>query len=180
VVRDLNRLGRRVDTSLLLMAAAAAALLIVALAKGGPSLALLGGMSGLQLLGRVAPQILLGFALAGLVLVLLPSDALGRMVGTDSGLRGLAIATVAGIATPGGPFVHFPLVAALMGAGAGPGPMSAYLTAWSLLGWNRVLIYELPLLGAQFTAARLGISLILPFVVGLSVPLALRMVTRLP
>lgn len=144
--------GLRIDTSILVILAILALLAVIAVTKGGPSLAAEGFASGFTLLVRIAPQLLIGFALAGLVTVLLPSEALGRYVGADSGLIGLALASVAGIATPGGPFLQFPLVAALAGAGAGPGPMAAYLTAWSLLGWNRFVVWELPLLGAPFTS----------------------------
>jgi uncharacterized membrane protein YraQ (UPF0718 family) len=166
------------DASLLIMAALLAVTLVVATVRGGPSLAADGVTTGFGLLLRIGPQLLIGFALAGLVTVLLPSQALGRLVGSESGLSGLAIASLAGIATPGGPFLQFPLVAALSAAGAGPGPMAAYLTAWSLLGWNRLLVWELPLLGAPFTVARWTVSLLAPIAVGLMVPQALRLLQR--
>jgi hypothetical protein len=56
--------------------------------------------------------------------------------------------------------------------------MAAYLTAWSLLGWNRLLVWELPLLGAPFTVARWTVSLLAPIAVGLMVPQALRLLQR--
>jgi uncharacterized membrane protein YraQ (UPF0718 family) len=106
--------------------------------------------------------------------VLVPSDVIGRVVGEESGLQGVLIATVAGAVTPGGPFLQFPLVAALARGGAGTGPMAAYLTAWSLLGVNRALVWEIPILGVPFTASRWLVSLIVPVVVGMAVPLLLR------
>ena len=166
------------DSSFFILLAISAVLLAVALGQGGAPLAAAGLRTGLDLLARVAPQVVIAFALAGLVTVLLPSDVLGRLVGGDSGMMGLVIATAAGLATPGGPFVQFPLVAAIAKAGAGPGPMAAYITAWSLLGWNRIVVYELPLLGPAFTLARVVASLILPVAVGLIVPPVLRMITR--
>lgn len=160
--------------SLLILAGLAIAIAIVAVYRGGIPLLLDGLRASVGMLATVGPQLLLGFTLAGLVTVLLPADALARVVGEDSGLRGLAIATVAGIATPGGPFVQFPLMAAIASAGAGVGPMAAYLTAWSLMGWNRLIVYELPLLGPGFTLARLVVSLAAPFVIGFFVPPVLR------
>jgi uncharacterized membrane protein YraQ (UPF0718 family) len=130
------------------------------------------------LLLAVLPQLLIGFALAGLATVLLPSEILGRYVGPESGLGGLVIATFAGMATPGGPFVQFPLVAALAKGGAGVGPMAAFLTAWSLISWNRIVVYELPLLGTNFTLARFSVSLMVPLAVGALVPLAFRALDR--
>jgi uncharacterized membrane protein YraQ (UPF0718 family) len=170
--------GVRIDASLLIMLAFLVVLLGFAVARGGPALVGEGLGTGGQLLLKIAPQLVVGFALAGLVTVLLPSEALVRYVGAESGFLGLAIASVAGIATPGGPFLQFPLVAALMSAGAGVGPIAAYLTAWSLLGWNRVLVWELPLLGGPFTLARWAVSLLLPILVGMTVAWVLRATSR--
>ena len=65
-------------------------------------------------------------------------------------------------------------VAALANAGAGTGPMAAFITAWSLISWNRIVVYELPLLGTTFTLARWTVSLLVPILVGALVPLAFR------
>jgi uncharacterized membrane protein YraQ (UPF0718 family) len=165
-------------TSILILGTLVAALTVVALVVGGGQLAVRGATTGLGLLGGVLPQLVLGFLLAGLVTVLLPREAIGSLVGEGSGLLGVGVATIAGAATPGGPFLQFPLVAALMQGGAGPGPVAAYLTAWALLGWQRVLIWELPMLGPGFTFARIAVTLALPIVVGLIVPFAMRLFAR--
>ena len=164
--------------SILILGTLVAALPVVALVVGGGQLAVRGATTGLGLLGGVLPQLVLGFLLAGLVTVLLPREAIGSLVGEGSGLMGVGVATIAGAATPGGPFLQFPLVAALMQGGAGPGPVAAYLTAWALLGWQRVLIWELPMLGPGFTFARIAVTLALPIVVGLIVPFAMRLFAR--
>ncbi|HET6379836.1 MAG TPA: permease [candidate division Zixibacteria bacterium] len=166
--------------SILILGTLVVVLLVVAVLVGGWSLAWRGMSSGGGLLLSVLPQLLLGFLLAGLITVLLPRDLLASVVGEESGLTGLVVATVAGLATPGGPFLQFPLVAALMQGGAGAGPVAAYLTAWSLLGWNRVLIWELPLLGPSFTVSRLVVTLLLPILVGLLVPVTMRFIGRTP
>jgi len=164
--------------SIAVLVAVLMVLLVVALVQGGPKLASNGIATGLGLFVQVAPQLLLGFALAGLVTVLLPSEILGRYVGADSGMSGVLVATFAGVATPGGPFVQFPLVAALAKAGAAPGPLAAYLTAWSLIAWHRVLVWELPLMGAQFTASRWIVSLVAPILIGLIVPHVIRLMPK--
>ena len=173
IARPVRR-GSGMNASLITLGVVLVVLVGVAWVRGGLPLAADGLNSGMRLLLAVAPQLVIGFALAGMVTVLVPSEVLSRYVGGDSGLIGILLATAAGIATPGGPFVQFPLVAALARAGVGPGPMAAYLTAWSLLGWQRILVYELPLLGAPFTISRAIVSLVLPVAVGLLVPLLLR------
>lgn len=166
------------NLSLLVLLLVAVALLVVALVRGGPSLALSGLERGIQLFTGVLPHLVIGFVLAGLITVMLPRDALAALVGHDSGYRGLAIATLAGAITPGGPFVQFPLVAAIAAAGAGPGPMAAYITAWSLLGWNRIVVYEIPLLGPSFAVARVTASVLIPFAVGALTSLIVGLLSR--
>lgn len=160
-------------TSISILGAATVFLLVVAYARGGPELPLQGLRAGAELLVTIGPQLFVGFMLAGVVTVLLPRDALGTMVGSGSGFSGILVATGAGIVTPGGPFLQFPLVAALVASGAAPGPVAAYLTAWSLMGWHRIVIWELPLLGPSFTLARLVVSLAIPIFVGIAVPVVL-------
>ncbi len=62
--------------------------------------------------------------------------------------------------------LSFPILAGLHQAGAGLGPLVAYLTGWSLLGLHRILAWELPLLGPRFVVVRLAVSLVLPPLVG--------------
>jgi uncharacterized membrane protein YraQ (UPF0718 family) len=154
------------------------ALIIIAYVRGGTALPIEGGAEALRILSSVAPQLALGFLLAGMLTVLMPADLVSRWIGPGSGFAGILIATVAGALTPGGPYLQFPLVAMLANAGAGPGPMAAYLTAWSVSSVNRLLIWEIPVLGLPFAAARWGVSLMLPIIAGLAVPVALRAVGR--
>jgi uncharacterized membrane protein YraQ (UPF0718 family) len=148
----------------------------VALWVGGPS-RLFGGLrEGGDLLVTFAPQMAIGFVLAGLVSVLVPASAIGKLVGTESGIGGILIATAAGAVTPGGPFLHFPLVAVLLRGGAGEGPVAAYLTAWALLGLNRVLVWEIPVLGPSFALVRWTVSLAAPIVIGVGVQLVMRLI----
>lgn len=163
---------------LLILSAALAIALAVAWSRGGVPLVGQGLGEGLGLLASVAPQLLVGFLLAGMLTALLPTELIATWLGEDSGLRGILIASVAGALTPGGPFLQFPLVATLANAGAGAGPLAAYLTAWSLLGFNRLLVWEIPLLGPQFALLRWAVSLTAPIIAGLGVPLLMRLVAR--
>lgn len=170
----MTRTGRRTTGSLLILAGICLALAFAALYVGGLPRVQAGAAEGFGLLTSVAPQLALGFLMAGLATVLIPQSAVAGLVGEGSGLQGLLIATGAGALTPGGPFLQFPLVAALMRNGASEGAVAAYLTAWSLLGMRRVLVWELPVLGPTFASVRWTASLILPLVVGFAVPFILR------
>lgn len=119
-----------------------------------------------RLLLRIVPLIGAGFLVGGFTQVLIPSDLIGRWLGEKSGMRGIAIATLAGIFTPGGPIISFPLVVALASAGADIGALVAYITSWSVLGLSRIITWELPFMGVDFTATRWAASLVLPFIAG--------------
>jgi uncharacterized protein len=128
----------------------------------------LDGLSnGGQLLLYTLPRMLFAFAIAGLIQTLVPSDMISEWLGAGSGVRGLLVGTLAGALTPGGPMMHFPIVASLLNSGAGAGPVIAYLTAWSLLGIHRLVIWEVPLLGLEISLVRFVASLIVPPLVGL-------------
>lgn len=127
----------------------------------------LDGLSiGGQLLMVTLPKMIFAFAVAGLIQVVIPTDLISQWLGEDSGIRGLLVGTVAGTITPGGPMMHFPIVASLLNSGAGAGPIISYLTAWSLLGFHRLIIWEFPILGMEITVARFLASLVLPPLVG--------------
>ena len=72
----------------------------------------------LAMIIRTLPRIVLALAVAGLVWVMLPRDRLMRLIGRESGLRGLLIATAARVVTPGGPASAYPFLAVLAGSGA--------------------------------------------------------------
>ena len=148
-----------------------AALVVVAAAGAylyEPGLAARGVGAGARLFGGVWVNLLLGFALAGFVEVLLPRDALLRWMGGESGFRGIATGWVAGLLVPGGPYVSFPIAAGLLRAGAGAGPLIAFIAAKTLLSPVRMLTYEAPLLGWPLTLARLIPGLLVPPVLGLA------------
>lgn len=120
----------------------------------------------LALLVYISPRVLLAMLVAGLAQVLLPRDKVAHWVGEQSGFRGLLIATLAGALTPGGPITSFPFVLALYMAGADRGALVAYLTAWALLGFQRVMVWEIPLMGMDFALMRSIANLPLPLIAG--------------
>jgi len=125
-----------------------------------------GVKSGFNMLVEIVPLLIFAFIVAGMVQVLLSQEMVARWVGTESGIRGILVGSVAGGLTPGGPFVSLPLAAGLLRSGASAGTMVAYLTAWSLWAVNR-LPMEVGILGWRFTLIRLVSTLILPIIGGL-------------
>lgn len=141
----------------------AAVVTAVAFFKGG-ALHIAGLKAAGDLFINVMPKMALAFIVAGMIQVLLPKEFISQWIGKGSGFKGLLIGAAAGTVTPGGPFTHFPIVAALYKAGADIGPIVAYLTAWSALGIHRVIVWELPLLGSKIAVTRFAASLVLPFI----------------
>ena len=121
----------------------------------------------LRLVLQIVPMIVAGLMLAGLVEVLVPREFVARWLGTSSGFRGLLLATVAGAMTPGGPFSSFPIVLALQRAGADIGTMVTFITAWSVIGINRLLVWEIAFFDPDFLIIRFLSSIPLPIIAGL-------------
>lgn len=119
-----------------------------------------------DLLVVVLPSILAGLLLSAALRQLVPPGALARWMGAESGLRGLLVATAAGMVMPGGPMAAFPVVLVLAQAGADRGALIAFVLAWSLNGFQRILVWELPILGPDFALLRLLCGLVLPLLAG--------------
>ena len=100
---------------------------------------------------------------------LLPREKVAGWVGPDSGTRGLIYAALAGAVIPGGPMMTFPLAAGMLAAGADLAAALNCVTAWSLYGLNRTLIWELSFLHADLVALRVAICRPLPVLLGLAV-----------
>ncbi|GGK20902.1 permease [Salinarimonas ramus] len=135
--------------------------------RDGPDVVMETLLASLSLLAYLAPQVLAGLVIGGFVQELVPREKVARRLGGKSGLAGLVLAAALGLVTPGGPFTSFPLVYALYVAGADIGALVAYVTAWSLVGVHRVLVFELPFLGPDLAILRFVASLPLPIVAGL-------------
>jgi len=119
-----------------------------------------------ELMALIAPRVAAAVLIGGFVQVLAPRDLVARWLGKQGGWRAFSLATVAGIATPGGPMLSFPIVYALKAAGANTPALVAYVTAWATLGFHRILMWELPLFGAKFAIIRFLVSLPGPFIAG--------------
>jgi uncharacterized membrane protein YraQ (UPF0718 family) len=124
--------------------------------------------AGLKEAGRdfvhLLPRLAVGVIGAGFIARALPQDVVGPWLGPSSGAWGVALAALAGAATPGGPVVGFAIGAAALKAGAGLPQIIAYTTAWSLYTINRVLVWEIPTMPARFVITRMLVSLPFPFI----------------
>ncbi len=120
--------------------------------------------SAMLTLISILPRLCVAMILAGFVAKLIPSETIGHLIGYDTGWRGIALATLFGGSMPSGPMVAFPVVVVLRNAEAGLPQIVAFLTAWSVFAWHRVLTYEISILGWQFVSVRLMSSLVLPLI----------------
>ena len=112
---------------------------------------------------RLIPRLVLGVIGAGFFAEVLPQDVIVSWFGPQSGLLGLALATVVGAATPGGPVVGFAIGATALKSGAGAPQVIAFVTAWSLFALQRLLMWEVPVMDAKAVWVRVTVSLPLPF-----------------
>jgi len=153
------------DTSTIVMITAAIAML-AAVGWKSPEAAQKGLTATGSLILEIIPRMLAAFTLAGLFQAVVPEDVIVRWMGHGSGTRGLLVGMTLGSVTPGGPMTHFPIIAGLFKVGVGVGPLVAYLTAWSLFGMQRIIMWELPFLGPRVVAVRLMASFLFPFLAG--------------
>jgi uncharacterized membrane protein YraQ (UPF0718 family) len=156
---------RAMDVSTWILLGLTLLALAFALARG-PSVAGAGVVAGGKLLRGVAPELLLGFVLAGLLEVLVPATALQRWLGAETSARGILLGWAFGLLLPGGPYVLFPLAAQLFRAGVAPAAIITLVTAKTLVSPIRMLTYEAPVLGFKMTLARLLPAILLPPLVG--------------
>lgn len=119
-----------------------------------------------HLLG-IMPRVVAALTLAGFIWILMPKDKFSDMVGRYRGMKGLMLAEVAGFITPGGPTAAFPFLAIIGRAGADRGVMVTYITSWAILGIQRILVWDLPFMGAEITLTRFLVSIPLPIIAGL-------------
>ncbi len=113
---------------------------------------------------RLLPRIMIGVMGSGYIAAAMPQDIIALWLGESSGLLGVLIATAAGALTPGGPVVGFALGAAALKGGAGAPQVIAFSTAWALFAFQRLFIYELPIMQSRVVWLRVAASLPIPLI----------------
>ena len=124
---------------------------------------------------NVVPRIALGVIGSGFIAAIIPSSIIVGGLGPDTGWLGVATAVLAGAATPGGPVVGFSIGAVALKSGAGTPQVIAYVVAWALFAFQRVILWEIPFMPARFVWFRCAVSVPVPFLAA-----AIAMVTGKP
>jgi uncharacterized membrane protein YraQ (UPF0718 family) len=148
----------------IIMGVVALVLLLVGYQKGAGQ-HIEGIKSALRMTIGILPLLVFAFIIAGMTQALLSQEMIAKWVGTESGLRGIFIGSVAGGLCPGGPFVSLPIAAGLIRSGASMGTMVAFLTGWSLWAVSR-LPMEIGILGWKLTIIRIASTLLFPPLAG--------------
>lgn len=120
-----------------------------------------------EMISSLLPRVAAAQIVAGLIWVLISRKRMTDFVNKSRGKRGLLIATAAGIITPGGPMSAYPFLAILAGTGADRGILVTYITSWALLGVQRIIVWDIPLMGIDFSMLRFAVCLPLPIVAGM-------------
>lgn len=127
----------------------------------------------------VLPRMAAGSLIGAFIAYVIPQRYIARTLGGESGFLGLLLGTIFGALVPGGPFTIYPIGSALLIAGADAGAMVAFVTSWTLIGYSRALVWELPFMGPDFTFWRVVICLPLPLLAGWLGRMAIRAIPAL-
>ena len=119
-----------------------------------------------SLFGEMLPKVLAGCLIGAFVTLLLPREMVARWVGHESGFTGLAVAALFGCILPGGPITIYPVAGAFLAMGADAGAVVAFITSWTLIGYTRALVWELPFFGSDFVIWRIVAAIPLPILAG--------------
>ncbi len=155
-----------IDHTTLILALIALILVGVAWWQGGIDLVLDGLLDGGQTLLKITLMLVFAFLIAGLVQTLVTREVITRWLGAESGWRGIALACLGGALMPGGPYIYYPIAAAIFKTGASLGVMIAFITAKNLWSVSRLPL-EFALLGPRVTFARLTSTIVMPPLLGL-------------
>ncbi|TKT70564.1 hypothetical protein YH63_003580 [Afipia massiliensis] len=111
----------------------------------------------------IVPRIALGVIGSGFIAAIIPSEVIVGGLGPDTGWLGIATAVVAGAATPGGPVIGFSIGAVALKSGGGMPQVVAYIVAWALFAFQRLILWEIPFMPTRFVWFRAMVSLPFPF-----------------
>ena len=113
---------------------------------------------------HIVPRIALGVIGSGYIAAVIPAEFIIGALGPSSGWLGVLTAVVAGAATPGGPVIGFSIGAVALKAGGGTPQVLAYVVAWALFAFQRLVLWEIPFMPPKFVWFRAAVSLPLPFI----------------
>lgn len=174
------KLLRKADPTLLILIALLLVAVALAFLKGGVQLTGQGLVQTGRLLETIWLRLPLGFALGGLIQVMVPRTIIARWLGPTSGVKGILIGSYAGTLFSGAPYVMLPVVASLYLAGAGPGPVIALLTGQALLGIQNLIVWQIPFLGLWLPLSKYIACLIITPIAGLAGAAVFKLLGKLP
>ena len=116
---------------------------------------------------KLVPRMLCALVAAGFIATLIPKELIAGFLGPDAGLIALPVAAATGLLVPAGPVIAFAIAAVFAKAGASSAALMTFITSWSIFAAHRILIYELPLVGASFFRLRIASAVVVPFLAGL-------------
>lgn len=116
--------------------------------------------------GQLVPLLVLALLVAGCAEVLLSRELVERWLSDASGWRGITVAWIAGIVTPGGSLVGLPMVAGMARLGVGGAVMVTYLASVAMLSVIRFPL-EVGFIGGRLATLRFLACLLLPPLAGL-------------
>jgi uncharacterized membrane protein YraQ (UPF0718 family) len=131
--------------------------------RRGPKIAIASFREGAWDFINIVPRIALGVLGSGYIAAVIPQEIITGWLGPNSGWPGVATAVLAGAATPGGPVIGFSIGAVALKAGGGAPQVIAYVVAWALFAFQRLLLWEIPFMPARFVWFRAAVSVPLPF-----------------
>lgn len=112
------------------------------------------------------PRMIFALVAAGFIVRLIPTEIIVSYLGAEAGIKGILIGSLTGLIVPSGPAVAFAIAASFALEGASVPALVAFLTGWSVFAAHRVIIFELPLLGAHFLRLRMLSVIPLPIIAG--------------
>ena len=165
--------SKSMDATTLIMASIAVILLAIAFFRGR-DLPMAGLLVAGHSLWRNLPILLLGFVIAGLVQLLVPKDLISRLLGAQSGVKGILVASMVGGLVPCSPYAIFPLVGTFYHTGASLGAVVSFVSAWSLWSVSRLPV-EMALIDPKAALIRYGVTFVVPPIAGLIASAATRL-----
>ncbi len=135
-------------------------------AAKNPSLASKSLKTGGMGLLKAMPILIAGFAIAGLVQAMEMREFVTQWLGSQSGFKGLLVATSLGVVTPGPVFFVLPVAGGLLKAGAGPGLVVAFIVAWDGCSIRRVVM-DLAMIDWRIVLLKFILSLLFAIAAGM-------------
>ena len=114
----------------------------------------------------IMPRMIFALIAASFIVMLIPTEIVVAYLGAEAGIKGVLIGSLTGLIVPSGGSVAFAVAATFALEGASAPALVSFLTSWSVFAAHRVVIFEFPLLGADFVRLRLLSVIPLPLIAG--------------